>query len=366
MSLIDSFARFFTRRDGQVKVSRRSLVIFSGQLATLVHNGVPIVKALDTLAFQPDDPQFGSVLETVSRTVSSGSRLSAALKMFPSVFPRVFVAMIAVGEETGGLGAVLGRLSIWLEQDDALRRRLGSALSYPMFVLGVSGLYVLLLFQKIMPGFIKIFSDMDVPLPFVTKVVMGFTTALGSFWFWLLVAAAAVMLARGFSNLNSNPKGRAFLHRAYSLVPLWGPILITAGLSRYCAAVEVMLDSGMKYINVFQLAATASGSAIIEEDASGLVNALKEGAQISHYVTARPEIYGDTTGALLRAGEESSRVSEMMRYASKFYDLEMGSRIDGLAAALEPLMLAGVGLTVGTIVISVFLPMYSYLGKLGV
>lgn len=366
MSLLDSVKGYFSRQDAPVKISRRSLVIFSGQLATLVHNGVPIVKALDTLSFQPDDPQFGSVIDTLSRTVSTGSRLSAALKMFPSVFPRVFVAMIAVGEETGGLASVLGRLSVWLEQDDALRRRLGSALSYPMFVLGVSGLYVLLLFQKIMPGFIKIFSDMDVPLPFVTRVVMGFTAALGSIWFWLLIVAGAVLLARGYRNLNATQKGRAFLHRAYSLIPIWGPILITAGHSRYCAAVEVMLDSGMKYINVFQLAATASGSAIIEEDSNGLVNALKEGAQISQYITARPEIYGDTTGALLRAGEESSRVSEMMRYASRFYDLEMASRIDGLAAALEPLMLAGVGLTVGTIVISVFLPMYAYLGKLGI
>jgi type II secretory pathway component PulF len=346
-------------------VDNRTVVIFTRQLATLLLGGVQIVKALEVLSDQPENPRFGQVVEVCSKNVATGSKLSSSLAMFPTVFPSVFIHMVSIGEETGQLVTILARLSNWLENDRAQRQRVQSALNYPMFVFGLSGFLCLMLFYKVMPGFIGIFEDMKVPLPVVTQVVMGITKAIQTPWFWIVSVVAILLLRQSLKKLNSTLPGRARAYRILLKIPVLGPLLSCSSQSRYCATVEIMLNSGMRYLQVFELAAKSSGNPVIEQDATQLLKSIKEGDLVSQYMTSHSEIYGVTTCALLRVGEESSRISEMMKHASYYYELEISNRLDTLGAALEPLMLAGVGIMVAIIVISIFLPMYSYLMKMG-
>lgn len=341
------------------------MVVFTRQLATLLLGGVQIVKALDVLADQPENPRFGQVIEVCSRNVSSGSKLSASLGIFPTVFPKVFVHMVAIGEETGQLVAILARLSDWLEYDQTQRQRVRAALNYPMFVFGLSAFLCLILFWKVMPGFIGIFADMKIPLPLITQLMMAITQAIQSPWFWIYSVVVLTVLVRSYQELTASLNGQAAIYAVLVTIPVLGPLLKCASQSRYCACIEIMLTSGMKYIQVFQLAAKSCGSPLIEQDSTYLIKSIKDGAAVSHYMTSKPEIYGITTSALLRVGEESSRMSQMMKSAAYYYELEISARLDALSAALEPLLLAGVGLMVGAIVISLFLPMYAYLGKMG-
>lgn len=349
----------------RLRVPARTVVIFARQMATLLRSGVPLVRALETLIEQGDQPAFGQVVAECTRKVATGSRLSTCLSHYPSAFPKVLVHMCQIGEETGQLDNVLDKLATWLEKDLAVRTRVRSALNYPLFVLGLSGFLGLLVFYKVMPGFIGIFKDMNIPLPLLTRVVMSATEAVQSWWFWVALIAASLVGRSLYQRQMSTLRGQAQLYRVLSLAPILGPLLQSAALSRYCATVEVMLGAGMKYIQVFQLSANSCGNPLVEQDAPHLLGSLKEGEMVSEYMGTKTHIYGDTIASLLRAGEESSRVPEMMAQAAYYYELDMNSRIDGLSAALEPLMLAGVGLMVGTIVVSVFLPMYSYLGKMG-
>jgi type IV pilus assembly protein PilC len=342
------------------------VVIFTRQLATLLASGVPLVKGLEALTVQPENPHFGEIVEDCTLLVSSGSRLSAALATYPKIFPSVFVSMCQIGEETGQLDSVLSQLATWMEKDIAVRQRVKSALSYPTLVLCVSFGLGLLVFYKVMPGFISVFKDMNVPLPFITKLVMAVSTSMQSWLFWVLLVAGLFVGQRLLAQVMDSLEGRARLFAVMSRLPILGQMLLSASMARYCATVKVMLSSGMKYLHVFHLSAKTCGNPLIEKDANTLVKAIKDGDLVSDYMSKHTRIYGSTIFQLLRAGEESSRVPEMMGQAANYYDLDMNVRIDGLSAALEPILLAGVGLMVGTIVISVFLPMYAYIGKLGV
>lgn len=347
-----------------VRVPGRLVVLFARQMATLLANGVPLLQSLETLQEQPDCPQFGEVIQSCAHDVSSGHRFSNSMRNYPSVFPRVFLSMAEIGEQTGGLDAALDQLASWMERDLAVTTRVRSALNYPLFVLAVSVALVLLIFYKVMPGFVGIFREMNIPLPLVTRVVMGLTEAIQTPWFWI----ACILVGGGLYRLAkfkmSTLEGRASVFGWLHLMPIIGPLVQSAGLARYCMSIATLMSSGMPLLKVFDLSAQTCGDPIIEIDGKNLLQAIREGEPISEHMSLHTEIYGETTVMMLNAGEESSRIPEMMKQAAAYYDLDMNSRIDGLSAAIEPLLLGGVGSLVGTIVISVFLPMYSYIGNL--
>jgi type IV pilus assembly protein PilC len=175
----------------------------------LLASGVPLVKGLEALTVQPENPHFGEIVEDCTLLVSSGSRLSAALATYPKIFPSVFVSMCQIGEETGQLDSVLSQLATWMEKDIAVRQRVKSALSYPTLVLCVSFGLGLLVFYKVMPGFISVFKDMNVPLPFITKLVMAVSTSMQSWLFWVLLVAGLFVGQRLLAQVMDSLEGRA-------------------------------------------------------------------------------------------------------------------------------------------------------------
>ncbi|MBX3169614.1 MAG: type II secretion system F family protein [Candidatus Eremiobacteraeota bacterium] len=347
-----------------IRVDSMLVVVFTRQLSSMLASGVPIVLALDTLSHQPEDEVFGDVIDDCSQRIQKGGSFSAASSRFPKIFPPMFQTMIHIGEQTGSLDESLNRLALWLERDQALRQRLRSALTYPTFVIILAALMALTIFYTIMPTFVSIFADMQAELPLTTKLMLGLTEALRSPPQVLCMLAVVVAGVTAFRRWKNSPRGALHFHRLVKRIPLIGPMVVYGGLARYCSAMEALLSSGMNLTQALRLAGNACGDPLLGDDSAAMLRSVSEGNLLAEHLGDREDIYPTTLRSMLAVGEETSSLPDMFGRTAAFYELEMTFKVEALGAALEPLMLAVVALVVATVILSIFLPLYSTLGKL--
>lgn len=350
----------------RVKVPTNLVVLFTRQLATMLRTGVPITHALDTLSHQSEYPNFGEVVGTISRKIGEGHSFSVILSRFPRVFPKVYVSMAQVGEKTGQLDDALERLAVWQERDFKLYQRVKGALTYPLFVLGLSAFLTLMLFYSVLPGFVSIFEEMNIELPWTTRMMVALTNAIKNPGAWLIAVAVLGGLFGWLRDYNKTPRGAVNIFRFLLKVPLLGTMLRFATTARYSSAVATLLSNGLDLPKSLKLGAEASGSPVMAADADTLMNAVMQGDTLSEYMRAHPETYVPTLTHMITAGEEASNLATMYERVASYYDTEVNFKIETLSAALEPILLCCVATVVGFVVLSIFIPMYSYLGKLGV
>lgn len=349
----------------KVTVPPQVLCVFSRQLATMLRNAVPIVQALETLSYQEEYPNFGEVVADIAEKISQGHMFSHQLAQYPRIFSKIYQTLVAIGERTGDLDSSLERLSDWLERDQRLRQRVKSAMTYPIFVLILSVVLTLFMFYTVLPSFLGIFSEMDVPLPWITRVVLFITQAVRQPGFWLVfLGGLGVLYSVGGEYLRT-PQGQVSLFRVLRRIPLVGAMLMMGSSARFCMSVEAMLSSGMDLARALRMAASASGNPEFIADAPNLERSIMDGEPCSDYMAMHPEIYPPSLTHMVMAGEQSSRLADMFGRSGEYFDVEMNFQVDALSAAMEPLMLATVASVVATVILSIFLPLYSYLGKLG-
>lgn len=341
------------------------VVRFTKQLSTLLKSGIPFVDALEILTDQPDYPQFGEVIEAISLRVQSGHPFSACLNLFPRVFSEVYVTMVAVGERTGHLDRATETLGEWLEEDYDLKRQVKAALTYPAVVISFTLILTLALFYTVMPGFIDIFRQMNVDLPWPTRVVMAVTKAIQNPGSWIIGFAVLFFFWLALRDLFRNPRTRLWASVLLLRVPLIGGLLKDLSLARYTATAAALIAAGLDLTRVFLLSARASGSQLLIVDSRWMLSNIEEGRLVSDHMAERPDLYPATVTQMVIAGEESSRLEDMFERLSSFYDSEVRYRVEVLGAALEPLLLMFLAGLIGGLVFSIMIPLYSYLGKLG-
>ncbi|MBN9419058.1 hypothetical protein ABS71_07550 [bacterium SCN 62-11] len=349
----------------KVTVPPQALCIFSRQLATMLRNAVPIVQALETLSHQEEYPNFGEVVRDLAEKVSQGHVLSYQMSFYPRIFTKIYTTLVQIGERTGDLDSSLERLSDWLERDNRLRERLKSAMSYPCFVMILAVVLTLFMFYTVLPSFLTIFKDMNVPLPLITRIVMFITEAVRQPGFWLLlVGTVGVVFTAGREFLKTT-RGQVACWRFLRRVPLIGTMLQKGACARYCGSVDAMLASGMDLARTLRMAAGASGNPEFIQDAPRMEKTITEGEPVSDHMAMNPDIYPPSLAHMVMAGEQASRMPEMFGRAGAYYDLEMNYAVDAMSAAMEPLLLASVASLVATVILSIFLPLYSFLGQIG-
>jgi len=349
----------------RVRVPFRHLSLFARQLVTLLQGGVPLVRSLEALSVQEEYPEFGRLIADVTRRVGSGYTFSQALSLYPQMFPRIFVVMVEIGENTGGLALSLERLAGWLERDGQLVQRVRSALTYPSFVMVLALVLTLLLFYSVMPGFLGIFAEMQIDLPLITRVVLGITQAVRNPLVWVGLGLLGLGLLRLARAAWRDPEGKVFFYELALHIPILRGILWNGGAARYCSAVETLLSSGTNLERTLRLAAAVSGSPLLLRDVDNLAGSVLEGNLASEHMALHPRIYSPTMAHMAAAGEEASRLPELFGRAAHFHSMEMESQLDELKAALEPIMLVAVASLVGTIILSIFLPLYGFLSRIG-
>jgi len=337
---------------------------FARQLAAMLSNGVPLIRALETLTTQTEYPHFGLVIEQVAQEVHDGSTLSRAASLHPRVFSSVWVHMVEVGEHTGGLDQSLEMIADWLEREESVRRRVVSALTYPLSVMLVSLALSVLLFTTVLPTFAGIFREMNVALPAITRLVMGLTWLLCQPWAWLLAVLLGLAAWQTWSAIWRSPRQSRLVFSLLLQVPGVGRLLYHGAQTRYCSAGHALLSCGTDLLRTLRLAGQASSSPVLEHDSKRVVKAIQQGLTLSAAMLETPQLYSTTLIQMVRAGEEASLLPEMLQRVAHFHDLELDASIELLSATLEPVLLMGVSAVVGTIVLSIYLPMYSTLMNL--
>ena len=349
----------------KLRVPTKVLVVFVRQLSIMFKSGIPAVEALDTLSNQPESEVLSQVIARLSKLIGEGHRPSNAMSHFPGIFDQVFVSMVAIGEESGQLDVSLERLARWKERDFELVRMVKGALSYPMFILALTLVLTFFLFYAVMPNFVSIFEEMNVPLPLPTKITMAITDASQNPGTWLIITAVGVAIYGVIREQWKTEQGQIRLFTFLHEVPLAGRLIRLTTVSRFAGAIETLLESGLGLQKTLRLGGLSSGSPIVKKASEDLVQRVSDGEQLSDYVMMRVDLFPMAFAQYVATGEETSQVSKMMGEASRLLDDEVTYKVETLSATLEPFMLGLVAFIVGFVLISIFIPLYNHIGSLG-
>lgn len=349
----------------KLRVHSKSLVIFIRQLSIMLRSGIPVTYALDTLSNQPDSKVLGQVVARLSKMLGEGHKLSHAMSYFPGIFDQVFVSMVAIGEESGQLDNTLDRLAGWRERDFELVQMVKGALSYPCFILALTGTLTFFLFYSILPNFLKIFEEMKVETPLITKITMGLTQAAQNPGVWLIATAASVAIYGLIREQWKTPEGRIRIFTVIQEIPIAGRLVRLTTVSRFAGAVETLMESGLGLQKTLRLGGLSSGNPIIEKASLELIERVRDGEPISDYIMMRVDLFPGSLAQYVATGEETSQVSKMMGQASRLLDEEVQYKVEALGATLEPFMLGLVAGIVGFVLLSIFVPLYGHIGSLG-
>ncbi len=344
-------------------VAHGAYVALFRSLATLVHAGVTLQRALDVSVEQCADRRLYEALSAAAFDVRNGSPLSDALARHPREFPRMHVAMIRAGEVGGVLDDVLERLAALLEQERSLRKRISSALAYPA-VVGVSALGLLLfLIGSTVPAFAGIFRQMQIELPPTTRMLLAAGNLMSSPLAFPVFAAAVLVVVFLVMFLRNRPGVRAHMDRIALLLPLIGSIIRKSTCARLARMFGSLIRSGVAIDTAFTVACDVIGSAVYRAHLEQSADLLRQGERISRCFEARG-LFEPLFRQLVHVGEETGTLDAMLLRLAEYYDVDVDAALTALASIVEPALIVGLGAIVGVIVGSILLPLYSVIGSI--
>lgn len=360
--LMDTSSPYWQQR---ATVPRALVVNFYRELSTLLGSGIAIIDALQVTVEHSSNDNLALVVQHMQRKLDSGHPLSDGMSEFPRIFSPVALSLIRLGERDGNIIKQLSKLSEWMERDEQLRRKVLSALVYPVFALTLTFVLTLLLFITVIPGFIEMFEDMEIELPLPTKILAILTEAVTSPLAWSALSFGLLAVVLASRSFLESERGRIMVYRFVSTVPVLGSLVVSSGIARFSFAATAMLESGSNVVSGFKLALQASGSPLLQSDAKALGKALEDGETLSNHMATRPEIYPSIAVQLAAVGEESAQMPKMFSVISGHYEEQIEHQIHIVSALLEPVLMSIVAFVVGFVVIAVFLPMYGFIDNLG-
>jgi type IV pilus assembly protein PilC len=339
------------------RIKLDDLVVFSRQLATMINAGLPIVRALYVLSEQTENPKLKDVVVAVRKDVEAGSSLSEALEKHPEVFSRLYVEMVKAGEIGGILDGVLLRLADQLERDQDLRRKIKSAMTYPIVVLILAFLAASFMLIFIVPIFAKMFQELGGTLPLPTRICMLISNILTSFW-GVLVYAGIALAGVMFLRWKKSESGRKVWGRAVLRIPAKiGDVVKKATLARFARTLATLSAAGVPILQSIEITATSSGNWVVENALLKSRDAIREGIPIYKPLETEP-VFPPMVTRMIAVGEETGDIDGMLTKIAEFYESEVDAAVKALTSIIEPLMIVVVGGIVGAIVISMYLPMF--------
>jgi type IV pilus assembly protein PilC len=339
------------------RVKLGDLVVFSRQFATMINAGLPIVRALYILSEQTENQKLNEVVVLVRKDVEAGLALSEALEKYPKVFSRLYVEMVRAGEIGGMLDEVLLRVADQLENDQELRRKVKSAMTYPMVVLVLAILAASFMLIFIVPVFARMFEDLGGTLPLPTRIAMGISDILTSIY-GVLVYAAMGAAVFGFLRWKNTENGRRVWGRISLRIPAKiGDVIQKVALARFARTLGTLSAAGVPILQAIEITATSSGNWVIENALLKSRDAVREGLPIYKPLEGEP-VFPPMVTRMIAVGEETGDVDGMLGKIADFYESEVDATVKALTSIIEPLMIVVVGGIVGGIIIAMYLPMF--------
>lgn len=349
-----STSTFAVPRKIKTRVSSTQLAVATRQLATLINAGMPVVESLRALGEQTDSENLRKIIADISDSVNEGSSLANALKKHSGVFPKLYINMVASGEASGTIDAVLNRLADLLENQNALRRKITSALTYPALMLGLCFLVIIFLLTYVVPQITQIFSRQGTILPAPTRFVIGLSDFLRDYYFVLVPLLIIAVL--GFSRYKRTERGRFKIDSLKLKLPAVGPILLKVASARFAGSLGAMLTSGIDLIAALLIAKNVVGNTVLEEAVDRAAQGVKEGSSLSAELN-KSQLFPRLLTRMIAIGEKTGTLDQLCLRAAASYEGEVNAVIAGLTALLEPLLIIFLAAVVGGILAAVMLPM---------
>ena len=344
-------------------VNAKELAIFTRQFSVMIDAGLPLVQCLEILAGQQENRTFQKVLTGTRAAVEGGSTLSAAMRQYEKLFDTLYVNMVEAGETGGILDTILQRLSAYIEKNVKLKRAVKSALVYPVAVLLVAAGVIVLLLWKVVPVFATLFVGLGVDLPLATRIVIGLSNFIGSI-FGFLILVFFVGLAVGLRLWYATPKGRMAIDTVLLKLPLLGILLRKIAVARFTRTLGTLISSGVPILEGLDITARTAGNAVIEKALLQVRKALEAGRTLADPLK-ETEVFPGMVTQMIAVGEQTGAMDAMLQKIADFYEDEVDASVKDLLSAMEPMMIVFLGVVVGGIVISMYLPLFSLIAKLG-
>jgi type IV pilus assembly protein PilC len=343
-------------------VDSKELAIFTRQFSVMIDAGLPLVQCLEILAGQQENKTFQKILNGVRGSVEGGATLSASMKQFEKVFDPLYYNMVEAGETGGILDTILQRLSTYIEKNVKLKRAVKSAMIYPIAVLGIAAMVIILLLWKVVPIFIQLFNGLGVDLPLPTRIVIMLSDFVGSIYgLMILLVFAGIVIALKF--WYGTPQGRMVIDTILLKVPLVGILLRKIAVARFTRTLGTLISSGVPILEGLDITARTSGNAVVERAITQTRKAVEAGRSLVEPLK-ETDVFPGMVTQMIGVGEQTGAMDAMLQKIADFYEDEVDAAVKDLLTAMEPIMIVVLGIVVGGIVISMYLPLFSLIGKL--
>ncbi len=342
---------FFTKRAKAASVS-----LVTRQLATMLRAGLTLARALHALSKDGTDPVLSSSLKRVANEVSAGETFSGALAQHPGTFSTLYVNLVRAGEESGNLDAIMLQLAEYLDRVEDIKRRVKSAMAYPVFLIGFVILTSALIFLKIIPMMAAIYAKLGVDLPVLTQTVISVSNFLVS-QLWV-TAAVLICMVIAWKVLMRRKSGRLMLDTMMMRLPVVGGIITKVVMAKFLRTLGVLVESGLPIIESLRLSGGTAGSSVITHATERMVEMISRGSSLSA-AFKDPDVFPEIVVQMVGTGEETGSLSEMLTEIAGYYDEQSATAIDTIASIIEPAMIVIVGGMIGFVVVATFMPIFT-------
>ena len=337
-------------------IKLRDLTIFYRQFATMVNAGLTLVNSLDILTEQVENKALVNRIKVIKSDVEAGSTLADAMEKFPQVFSELYVSMVRAGEVGGVLDDILNKIADLMEKEFALRQKVKSAMAYPSFVAGAAVIMSIFMLAFILPQFVGVFAQFGGELPALTQFFVTLTVLFNRYWYLFFMVFAGLVAA--FLAYKRTPGGKLNFDKLKLNAPILGEINRKSAVSRFTRILGTLIKSGVPILEALQVSSNAIGNLVISSAVLGARTKIKEGQSISSPLAASG-VFPPMVTQMIMVGEESGELEEMLINVAKFYDDEVDRAVERLTSLIEPLMMAFIALTVGVMIIAMYLPIFN-------
>ncbi len=337
------------------RVKSVELLVFTRQLSTIVSSGLPLLQGLDILAEQTEDLNFAKIIQAVAQDIESGETFSDTLRKYPRAFPDLYTSMVRAGEAGGDLDGVLMQLADYLEASEELKRKIKSAMTYPvvafsMIILIAGGLIIF-----VVPQFAEIFGSFDAELPGPTQMLINISNFLRQWYSILVIIGSVIGLIAAVKMYGSTPGGRYNLDSMKLRLPVFGDLLRKVAISRITRTLSTLTKSGVAILQAMEIVERTAGNEVYALAVRNASESVRNGETLADPL-ARSGVFPAMVTRMIGIGEKTGALESMLMKISEFYDSEVKATVDGLTSLIEPLLIGLMGIVVGGIVLGLFMP----------
>jgi len=338
------------------RVRNSDISAFNRQLADLISAGIPLVKALAIIVNQTPNENLREIISTVSADVQGGDTLASALSKHPSVFSKLYCAMVRAGETGGMLDSILERLADFSEMEDEIRNKLKSAMIYPavMIVAGMTAITILM--TVVIPKIMSIFKDMDQALPVPTQILIGIMNFLGNKWY--LIIGGALLGCGAIYKFLHTEEGRAFWHRTQLKIPIVGDVILKREIARFARTLGSLLKNGVSILSSLEITREVMSNNLVQEEILKVSEDITQGSGIAAPLKGS-KIFPPLVVNMVAIGEETGRLHDVLLRIASSYEIQVERSIKTLTSLIEPMIILFMGLVVMFVVVSMLLPIFT-------